>query len=578
MRIKTKLSLGIGLLFLLIIVLAIIGATHINKLSGDTKNILVANYNTLDYSRQMLIALDQSIADPENNKKFAANLQKQQKNITEDGEQELTNKLATDFEKLRANPGDSIAELNVRTDLTDIMLLNMQAIQRKSLVAERTGDRATFWILVAGTVCFLISLTLLVNLPGSIAGPIRELTGKIKEIAEKKYKQQVHLQGSSEFIELGDAFNTMASKLDEYEGSNLHKLLFEKKRIETIINNMHDPVIGLDENKKILFANDEAVKITGLKTAELVGKAAQDIAVTNDLIRYLIRDIVSDIKGPVNGKSQPMKIFADNKESYFEKEVHEIGIIPTGEKEKQQIGYVIILKNITPFKELDFAKTNFIATVSHELKTPISSIKMSVQLLENEQTGLTNPDQKHLLESIKDDANRLLKITGELLNMTQVETGNIQLNIKPANPKEIADYAIAFNKVLAEQKKIHVDVSLPEKISAVLADSEKTAWVISNLVSNAIRYSPENSTVLLSIQEKGNGIQFLVRDEGQGIDPQYKNKIFDRYFRVPGSQKGGTGLGLAISKEFIEAQNGSISVESNIGTGSAFVVTLNKAE
>ena len=150
---------------------------------------------------------------------------------------------------------------------------------------------------------------------------------------------------------------------------------------------MHDPVIGLDENKKILFANDEAVKITGLKTTELVGKAAQDIAVTNDLIRYLIRDIVSDTKGPVNGKSQPMKIFADNKESYFEKEVHEIGIVPTGEKEKQQIGYVIILKNITPFKELDFAKTNFIATVSHELKTPISSIKMSVQLLENEQTG-----------------------------------------------------------------------------------------------------------------------------------------------------------------------------------------------
>lgn len=578
MRIKTKLSLGIGLLFLLIIVLAVIGATHINKLSRDTKNILVANYNTLDYSRQMLIALDQNIADPKNKNKFTVNLQKQQKNITEDGEQELTNKLAADFEKLKAKPADSMAEINVRTDLTDIMLLNMQAIERKSLVAERTGDRATFWILVAGTICFLIALTLLVNLPGSIAGPIRELTGKIKEIAEKKYKQQVHLQGSSEFIELGDAFNTMASKLDEYEGSNLHKLLFEKKRIETIINNMHDPVIGLDENKKILFANDEAVKITGLKTNELVGKAAQDIAVTNDLIRYLIRDIVSDIKGPVNGKSQPMKIFADNKESYFEKEVHEIGIIPTGEKEKQQIGYVIILKNITPFKELDFAKTNFIATVSHELKTPISSIKMSVQLLENEQTGITNPDQKHLLESIKDDANRLLKITGELLNMTQVETGNIQLNIKPANPKEIIDYAVAFNKVLADQKKIRFDISVPEKIPAVLADTEKTAWVISNLVSNAIRYSPENSTILLSIQEKGNGIQFLVRDEGQGIDPQYKNKIFDRYFRVPGSQKGGTGLGLAISKEFIEAQNGSISVESNIGTGSAFVVTLNKTE
>ena len=243
MPITPKVSLGGGLLFLRIMVWAGIGATHINKLSRDTKNILVANYNTLDYSRQMLIALDENIANPESNKKFAANLLNQQKNITEVGEQELTDKLAADFEKLKTNPADSIAEINVRTDLTDIMLLNMQAIQRKSLVADRTADRATFWILVAGTLCFLIAFTLLINLPGNIAGPIRELTGKIKEIAEKKYKQQVHLQGSSEFIELGDAFNTMASKLDEYEGSNLHKLLFEKKRIETIINNINDPEI-----------------------------------------------------------------------------------------------------------------------------------------------------------------------------------------------------------------------------------------------------------------------------------------------------------------------------------------------
>ncbi|MBN8878940.1 MAG: PAS domain-containing protein [Sphingobacteriales bacterium] len=575
MRIKTKLSLGVGLLFLLVIVLAVIGATHINKLSHDTKNILIANYNTLDYSRQMLIALDENISNPANIQNFSINLKKQQQNVTEPGEKELTDKLSADFEKLKNNPDDSMAELGLRRDLSGIMLLNMQAIQRKSGVAENTADQATFWIAVAGTLCFLIALTLLVNLPGSIAHPINELTVKIREIEEKKYNKRIYLQGSSEFVELGEAFNSMASKLEEYEGSNLSELLFEKRRIETIINNMHDPVIGLDQNSKIIFANEEAVKITGLKTGDLVGKAAAEVAMKNDLIRYLIKDIDKPAQ-TLTAKNQPLKIFADNKESYFEKEVHPIEITPTGEKEKEYIGHVILLKNITPFKELDFAKTNFIATVSHELKTPISSIKMSVLLLENEHTGLINTDQKNLLESIEEDANRLLKITSELLNMTQVETGNIQLNIKPTSPKEILDYAVAINKTQADQKKIKVETHFPDPLPFVLADNEKTSWVLANLISNAIRYSPDSSTISLTIEENNSGLAFIVKDQGQGIDPQYKDKIFDRYFRVPGSQKGGTGLGLAISKEFIEAQGGQISVMSSLGAGSVFRVLLNK--
>ena len=573
MRIKTKLSLGVGLLFVLVIVLAIIGATQINKLSKDTSNILIANYNTLDYSRQMLIALDENITQPASIQKFTDNLHLQQKNVTEAGEKLLTDKLADDFEKLLGDHGNNATMIDVRKDLTDIMLLNMQAIQRKSSVAENTADKATFWIAVAGTLCFLIAFTLLVNLPSAIAGPVAELTAKIKDISEKKYNKRIHLQGSSEFVELSNAFNSMASKLEEYEGSSLYEILFEKKRIETIINNMHDPVIGLDEKRNILFANEEAVKITGLKAGDLVGKPAVEVAVHNDLIRYLVRDLDQQPEA----KTQPMKIFADGKESYFDKEVHPIVITPTGEREKQFIGQVILLKNITPFKELDFAKTNFIATVSHELKTPISSIKMSIRLLEDERTGATNTDQQDLLKSIDDDANRLLKITGELLNMTQVETGNIQLNIKPAAPQEIIDYAVGINKTQADQKKIVIEQKLPEPVPMVQADAEKTSWVLANLISNAIRYSPENTKVSLSVVDAGNMLGFVVKDEGQGIDPQYKDRIFDRYFRVPGSQKGGTGLGLAISKEFIEAQGGRISVESNIGAGSEFRVLLNKA-
>lgn len=575
MKIKSKLLLGIGLLFAMIVLLTVLSGLFISKLSKDSKNILVANYNTLDYSRNMLIALNNGIADTAQLRSFVENLKRQQNNITEPTEKELTEKLASDFRQLQGVPGDSILSNIVRTDITDIMLLNMEAIQRKSNIAQNTADQSIFWVSMVGTVCFLIAFTLLVNLPGNIANPIRELTESIKQIAAENYSQRVHFEKHNEFGELANAFNTMAKKLEEYKASNLEKLMIEKKRIETLINNMHDPVIGLDDGKKILFMNNVALKITGLKQEETIGKLVQDIAVKNDLMRSLIQDMFASPADLLNEKPAPMKIYADNKESYFEKEIIPINIIPTGEQKEKLIGTVIMLQNITPYKELDFAKTNFIATVSHELKTPISSIKMSTQLLGNRQVGELNEEQKSLVESIRDDASRLLKITGELLNMTQVESGSIQMSVLPSEPAAVLDYAINANRVAAEQKNIKFETRIARPMPKVLADNEKTAWVLTNLISNAIRYSYDHSTIYLDIVKENGKIKFSVTDTGQGIPPQYIGKIFDRYFRIPGTKKEGTGLGLSISKEFIEAQGGEIKVSSEFGSGSTFSVVLN---
>jgi len=525
----------------------------------------------------MLIALNGNILDEKRLQEFETNLKKQQSNITEVGEKEMTEKLTGDFDYLQKNARDSAAIKTIRNDLTDLMLLNMQAIQRKSGVAQKTASDAVLWITITGTLCFLIAFSLLVNLPGNIANPIKELTGSIKEIAAQNYSQRVHFEKHNEFGELAAAFNTMAQKLEEFKAGDLEKLLIEKKRIDTLINNMQDPVIGLDDKQRVLFMNDIALKIAGLKPDMVIGKPVQDIAVHNDLVRSLVKDMFTPGTNAIGAKPEPMKIYADNKESYFEKEIIPIKIIPTGEKDEKLIGNVILLQNITSYKELDFAKTNFIATVSHELKTPISSIKMSLQLLENKGTGELNNEQQSLLESIKDDANRLLKITGELLNMTQVESGTIQLSAIPSDPKEILNYAVNANHAAAEQKQIKLEVSVPGSLPKVLADNEKTAWVLNNLISNAIRYSYDNSVINLGIEEEKGKVRFTVKDTGQGIAPQYIDKIFDRYFRIPGTKKEGTGLGLSISKEFIEAQGGQIDVVSEFGAGSTFTVTLNSA-
>lgn len=572
MKIKTKLTLGVGLLFLMILLLSTVSAKYMFELKSDTENVLVDNYRTLEYSRNMLVSLE--IGTEDALKKLDDNLLKQENNTTEINEKEVTQELRNHFDLFRQNQSDSAIKSEIREDIFKLMDMNMQSIQRKSEMAKQTANSAVFWIALTGTLCFFIAFTLLINLPSNIANPLKELTESIKQIADKNYSERVHFESHSEFGELAKSFNAMAQKLEEYNNSNLAKLMMEKKRVETLIDKMHDPVIGLDEKMRVIFTNEEANQILGLPESELIGLLSKDLALKNDLLRELVKDIVETESNKSGLK--PIKIFANGKESYFEKDIQHISIVPTGEKIAKVVGHVILLRNVTEYKELDSAKTNFIATVSHEFKTPISSIKMSLQLLENEQVGKLNPEQQNLVDSIKDDAKRLLKITGELLNMTQVESGNIQLSILPSDPREILQYAINATKTQAEQKQIQFEINCPDRVSKVQADNEKTAWVLTNLISNAIRYSYDNSIVYLTIQEATSQIKISVKDTGQGIAPQYKDKIFDRYFRVPGTKKEGTGLGLSISKEFLEAQGGQISVDSEFGAGSTFTLTLNK--
>lgn len=569
MKIKTKLTLGVGLLFLMIVLLSVVSAIYIYKQKSDTEKILIANYNSLEYSKNMMLALDKISTDSTQIEIFKTNLRSESKNITEIGEKDSYQSLNAHFQNFINNP-DSANEKLIRNDLVELMRLNMSAIVQKSDTAIATSQNATTWVISLGSVCFLIAFTLLFNLPGNIARPIRELTQSIKQIANKNYHERIHFEGSEEFEDLANSFNSMAEKLEEYQSSNLSKQLLDKKRVETLIANMHDPVIGLDENNQINFINEEALKISGLVREDLVGKTASEIAVNNDLLRELLRNASLEEKSEV-----PMKIFADQKESYFEQEIIPINIIPTGETEKKEAGKVILLRNVTAHKELDFAKTNFIATVSHELKTPISSMKMGTQLLKNEKFGTLNEQQKELLKSIDEDGDRLLNITGELLNLSQAESGNIRLNIQDCKVSDLIKKAVSNNLVLAENKEIKIITELEtDENSTINADCDKTVWVLNNFLTNAIKHSETGKKIIIKTENISSKTKFSVQDFGKGIDAKYHSKIFDRYFQVPEDFQNGTGLGLAISKNFIEKQGGEIGVESSLNEGSTFWMIL----
>lgn len=556
MKLKTKLRLALTFLFAVILLLGTLGAWYLKKLSNEAQEILKDNYISLEYVRNMRNVIDEHAWKSEDFTLFEKNLVKQEQNSTEIGEAETTQQLRSHFNAFHRHQDSSRIQL-INQQLAKLTDVNMQAIVRKNEQVKKTADEVYSYMVLIATVCALVAFSFIINFPNTIAEPIQQLTEGLREIARKNYESRLVVERSDELGEMIRAFNQMAHKLDEYEHSSLARVLFEKRRTETIINQMNDAIVGLDENNHLLFINSVGSEMLGLDASQITGKYAPDVALKNDLLRTLLNDETS---------SKPLKIFANERESYFTKEVLDV------QNGEQRIGRVIILKNITPFHELDQAKTNFIATISHELKTPISGIKMSLKLLANQRIGELNDEQKNLLNHIQEDSQRLLTITGELLDMSQVETGNIQLNFRNVAPQEIVEMATGALRFAAEQKHIELLSNLPSSLPAIQADSDKTTWVLMNFLSNAIRYSPEKSIIEISVKNNQKYVEFSVKDVGKGIESKYQQRIFDRYFQVPtnGQTKSGTGLGLAISKEFIEAQKGQIGVESEPGSGSRF--------
>ena len=578
MKIKTKLRFGFGFLFIIVLSFGLIALFFLNELSDKSKVILKDNYKSLKYVAAMRNVIDAGsfpLSDGQE-KVFNENLKSEGQNITEKGEQVAFRKLTIAYAALTSlsSGTQEIALKNVRTELQKIEELNMTAIYDKNELANEASSRANLYIMIAATLSFIILFTFIVNFPGFVANPLAEFSAAIKQIGRKNYKQRLHFENDDEFTELAESFNGMVVKLNEWENSNLSTIKSEKSRIEAIIAQMQDAIIGLNEKGEVLFLNHLAAKLISLDEDKIIGQNVSELIQKNELLKRIIKPETDD---------KTLKIYADDKESYFLLESREITIPNYEEQDEKTLiassksaGSVYILKNITQFKELDEAKTNFIATVSHELKTPLSSIKMSLKLLNDARVGTMNEEQHELLTHIQEDSDRLLKITSELLDLSQVETGNLKLTFAITKPEDIVQYAVDAVKFQAGQKSINLELNCDKNLPNVYADIQKTAWVLVNFLSNALRYSSEKSKVIIDVFQKDNFIQFAVQDFGKGIDEKYQKRLFDRYFQVPtdGQNKSGSGLGLAISKDFIEAEQGKIWVVSAIGEGSRFCFTL----
>jgi len=579
MSIKNNLRAGIGFLFLMSLLSSALAVYYIYRLSGDSKAILKDNYSSLVFMKNIDQVLDQPGTPGKSQLNIIErNILDEENDITEVGEKQMADSLYADFKTYKAllDRPQAIAAplLKIKKSAYGIVQVNMDAIERRNKTANNTANTAIVIVICISSLCMIIALLFLIRFPGYITKPIDELTEGITEVANKNYEMRLLFTSKNEFWRLAEAFNQMAAKLFMYENSSQAKIRHEKLRVETIVKNVTDGIIGFDENDIIIFINPVAAKLLEIEDKSIIGRSIEQVVADN----YLFNKLINEPE-----QFNDLKLYLDGKESYFTKELFEIynpdeeHSFKNDEGSSKPIGQFILLKNITRFYELDEAKTNFIATISHELKTPISSLKLSLKLMEDKRYGTITKFQKELIDSINDDSNRLLKITSELLDMGQVETGKLLLSFAGTHPYNIIKYSCETIRFIAEQKQITLNIKCPKILPEVWADLDKTAWVLINFLSNAIKYSYEGSTIDITVKKHSSTmIEFAVKDYGKGIDEMYLPRIFERYFKVPGSafQVSGTGLGLAIAKDFISAQGGQIGVESKINEGSRFFFLL----
>lgn len=603
MKVKTKITLGLVFLFSVIVVLSIISIHYLNVLTVQNQDLLKDDYRSLENLHGMQVSLNdiRSSFEPVKNSNVSVSkveyrlnpaianfeefLKKQKLNIGQESEEQLVNDIAVDFQALvgfikvtrtKDYYFEKLVPLLQEIDrkINQVYMLNRQTIEHRNRMAQATARQVIYTVAGIVSFCVVVAFTFMVGFPRIVAEPVEKLALAIEKIKEGNYDTEVDIDSKDEFGELGDAFNQMTHRLAEYEKMNISNLVTEKRRIETMIRKLSEGIIGLDSKFNILFINPFARELLGFKDQKILRKPAHELAYNNEIFQYSLNDLLEySNSGKRYTRNKLIKGKMKDKPAYFIRKV--IITYAETEGEKELNGYILMLKNITEYKELDEARVNFIATVSHELKTPISAIKMSLKLLRDERLSELNDDQHELVEAIEWEANRLLNITQELLNANELETGRIQLHPERVRAEEIIDEAVDSVLTLAEDRHVVIEENIQENLPLLYLDEDKMIWILINFLTNAIKYSPTSSKVSIDMHLEDKDVLVLaVQDEGKGIPLEEQVRIFDRYYRIKGAEGKGTGLGLSISKEIVNQMGGEIGVKSEEGKGSRFYIRL----
>jgi signal transduction histidine kinase len=601
---RQKLSLGFGGLLLIILIIGIQSIIYLTRLGSSIDVILQENYRSVIAAQEMKEALERmdsgilfiSLGEEkqgaeliqQNETLFEKALQVELNNVTLPGEREKAHHLRDLFRQYQAalheikgleTPAHQKREayfselfplfLRIKETADQILQMNQQNMSDANDSARSTAALATrqmYILLLAGLI---MAVGCILFTGRWILRPVNRLIRSAEEIQKGNLELVIRSNSRDEIGRLSEAFNEMASALRESRRSDQNKLARIQRATEQAFSSLPDAVAIVEPGGKVEVATETAKNVFGLKP----GKEVRTLSYRwmGELFTTALTTAQTVF---LKGEKGLIQHFVDGEEHYFRPEA-----IPIPGSGVQPAGIVLVLKDVTQEREQEELKRGIISTVSHQLKTPLTSVRMAVHLLLEEKVGSLTPQQTELLVAAREDSDRLHGIINDLLDISRIESGRMEMDFRDVSPHTLVLEALEPFQMDFKDRGVGLTTEIAADLPEVRADTIRMKHVFANLLSNALRYTPPGGKVTVLAGADEEWVRFSVSDTGKGIPSQYLPRIFEQFFRVPAQGKeSGVGLGLAIVKEIVEAQGGAVSVESHEGKGSTFAFTLPRAE
>jgi signal transduction histidine kinase/HAMP domain-containing protein len=606
MTLRAKLLLAQSPLLVALLFLSVLSLVSVSSIGGSAQKIMRDNYRSVLATQRMKEAIERMdssalfviagqrekgvLQAAVSRQRFAAELRIEQDNITEQGEAAAADSLQKRWERYQR----SFDELLKRADLESmraqyfgtlelefiavketadqILGMNQDAMVRKSERAQRAAEHLSQLAASAAVAAFLLGILASSILTARLLRPLSHLSQAAHRIGEGDLDARAEVKGRDELSRLAADFNTMAGHLRRYRKSSLGELLQAQQAAQAAIDSIPDPVIIFDAEGGVLNVNKVA---ESLLHTELTSGATEPLSHVEPAVRevlYRMRAHVLSGKGAYAPKdfSEAVPVQEAEGERYLLPRA-----TPVHSEQGVVQGATVILQDVTRLRRFDELKNDLVATVAHEFRTPLTSLRMAVHLCLEGVVGPVTAKQAELLHAAREDCVRLQGIIDDLLDLARLQAGRLEMRQVALSVLDVVKAAVAEQQSAALHKGVNLALEVsPRAPETVVADPERLALVFGNLISNAIRHTPEAGRVIVRVREAGAHARFEVQDSGEGIAKEYQRDIFSKFFRIPGATGGSAGLGLSIAKEIVEAHGGDIGVASQPGQGSTFYFTL----
>jgi PAS domain S-box-containing protein len=609
MTLRYRILITLLPLLALLAILGGAGAVLLHRLSGSIDAILRDNYDSVIYMERLKESLERidssfsfALTGQEDKaraqyhqqwKPYLENLHKEQNNITIPGEGELVRRL-TDLSERYRKKGDAffarpagdkgrhdayyskdkegLENLFIETkNVADqILLLNQDQMKKASHDAQMAARDSVVGFVIGLVVAAVLAGWLAWRTVHAILRPIQAVTNSAYAIGVGNLDQVVSVSSRDELGQLAEAFNAMARQLRQYRQTDYARLLRAQRTSQATIDSFPDPVLVIDPEGHVAMANPAAQQLFGVhsrRSEDQVSLPWQPPEHLREPLRAAIQDQRPYLPEEFD---HAVELRAGGQERSFLPR-----ILPIRDPWGHTLGAAVLLADVTRFRLLDQVKSDLVATASHELKTPLTSVRLALHLLLEETVGPLTGKQTELLLDARDNAERLVAVVNNLLDLARLEQGHRRLDLQAVPPAELLRTVTDGLRPRADDKGVALRIELPAELPRIAADETQFGHALSNLLDNALVYTDRGGTITVSAAQVGDRVAFTVADTGVGIAPEHVAHVFDRFFRIAGQSRGrGTGLGLAIVREIVTAHGGSVSCESKPGAGSVFRLTV----